>query len=113
MLRLAIILAGAAVGFLETLAMWFIPHQETPGMIITAGMIKGALVALLIESFVDRNASLRNAMIWGAVLGLAFSAVVFLSKGGWVTWAAPYVVPSGAATGALLGAVVREMHRRA
>jgi hypothetical protein len=107
-----LVLAGAAVGFIENLIIWFIPNQQNPGMTIAAGTIKGALVALLISAFVDRASSVRNAVIWGAVLGLAFSAVIFLSKGGWETWDAPYVVPAGAGTGILLGALVRLMNGR-
>ncbi len=109
--RLMLVLAGAAVGFLENLIIWFIPNQHNPGMTIAAGTIKGALVALLIAAFVDRTSSVRNAVIWGGVLGLAFSSVIFLSKGAWETWDAPYVVPAGAGTGLLLGALVRLMNR--
>ena len=109
--RLLIILAGAAVGFLETFTIWFVPKEPYPGFIVAAGTIKGALTALLIASFVDRNSSLRSAMVTGALLGLAFSAVVFLAKGGWVSRDAPFVVPSGVVTGAALGAVVRWLNR--
>lgn len=111
MTRFLIALAGAAVGFLGSAILWIIPNQQNASMTIAAGSINGALVALLIEHFVDRGSSVRYAAIWGTVLGIASSSVIFLSKGGWETWAAPYVVPAGAATGALLGVVVRLMNR--
>ena len=111
MRKLLIILAGAAIGLLEALPIFLVPKEPYPGFIVAAGTIKGALTALLIASFVDRKSSLRSALVAGAVLGLAFSAVVFLAKGGWKSWGAPIVVPAGVVTGAVLGAVVRWLNR--
>ena len=113
MRRLAIVLSGAAVGFLETSGIWFDPGEPYPTFIVAAGTIKGALVALLIASFVRRGSSLRTALLVGGTVGLAFSAVVFFSKGGWKSWGAPLVVPFGVASGVLLGAVVRWLNGKA
>jgi hypothetical protein len=42
-------------------------------------------------------------MIIGALYGLAFGLVIYLAKGGAKSADAPYVVPSGIVTGALIG----------
>jgi hypothetical protein len=43
----------------------------------------------------------------GALIGFSMSTVVFLAKGGWATWDAPFVVPSGVISGLVLGALLR------
>ena len=43
------------------------------------------------------------AMALGALYGLAFGLVIYLAKGGPKSGDAPYVVPSGIITGALIG----------
>ena len=48
-----------------------------------------------------------------AVMGLSALATVFLAKGAWTSWNAPFVVPTGIVTGVILGSVVRWLCRRA
>ncbi len=46
-------------------------------------------------------------------MGLLASAAVFLAKGAWASWDAPFVVPTGMVTGAILGPAIRWLCRRA
>lgn len=105
--RLRVITAGAIVGFLGAVGIWFAPDEPYPNYILAAGTLKGALTALLIAGCVHGETSLPRSLVAGAALGLAASAVVFLAKGGWTSWDAPYVVPSGVVEGLILGAIVR------
>jgi hypothetical protein len=59
------------------------------------------------SAFVDQRSSLGRALGIGALIGFSMSTVVFLAKGGWVTWDAPFVVPSGVISGLVLGALLR------
>ena len=74
---------GAALGFLGAVGIYFAPS------------------------------SLGQCLGWGAAMGLLASASVFLAKGGWTSWDAPFVVPTGIVTGAILGPAIRWLRRRA
>jgi hypothetical protein len=97
---------GAAFGFLDGVGIFFEPKEPYKWQILGAAILKGILVAML------TGFSLRLAMRWwsaagiGALYGLALSMVVYLAKGGWHSGDAPYVVPGGIITGALLGIVI-------
>jgi hypothetical protein len=108
--QLSIAIAGAGVGFLESLGIWFAPQEPYQNFIVAAGTLKGALTALLISTSVTDQSSLGKALGVGALYGSLISAVVFLAKGGWMSWDAPFVVPSGAVAGVVLGAIVRRLN---
>ena len=110
-LRIKIALAGAIVGFLETIGILWDPAEPYPWFIIAAGVLNGALVALLIVSFLKPGCRVAKALLVGGVVGFLMAMVAFLAKGGWVSMDAPYVVPSGIVTGVILGAVVRWLSR--
>lgn len=76
---------------------------------MAAGTLNGVITALLISAFVDDGASWRRALTVGGVSGLALAAIVFLAKGGWASWDAPYVLPAGLVVGLILGPIVRRM----
>lgn len=101
------VVAGVAVGFLESFSIWFVPEEPHASLIVAAGTLKGLLTALLIAGFVDRRSSMGRALGIGALIGFSMSTVVFLAKGGWLTWDAPFVVPSGVISGLVLGALLR------
>jgi hypothetical protein len=105
--RVKIIIAGAIMGFLETFSIWWVPEEPYPNFIIAAGVLNGALVALLIASFITCTTGIGKALGLGALIGLLMATVIFLAKGGWVSMDAPFVVPSGLVMGLLLGLVVR------
>ena len=57
--------------------------------------------------FIQGRSSIGAALLAGALCGLATAVVVFLAKGGWSSWDAPYVLPIGVVEGLVLGIVVR------
>ena len=111
MLKVACV--GAALGFLGAIGIYFAPEEPYPGYITLAGTLSGVTIALLITTVVTRDSSLGQCLGWGAAMGLLASATVFLAKGGWTSWDAPFVVPTGIVTGLILGPVIRWLRRRA
>ncbi len=107
-----ILMAGALVGFLGAVGIYFAPREPYQHFIVIAGTIGGALLALLITAVVDHSSSLMVAFMWGALLGFLQGAVIFLSKGGWVSWDAPFVMPTLVASGIILGPIVRRLNSR-
>lgn len=97
---------------LEPLASTFAPDEPYPGYITLAGTLSGVTIALLITTVVTRNSSLGRSLGCGAAMGLLASANVFLAKGAWTSWDAPFVVPTGIVTGLILGPAVRWLRRR-
>ncbi len=104
---------GAALGFLGAVGIYYEPEEPYPGYITLAGTLSGVTIALLISTVVTRDASIGKCLGWGASMGLLVSATVFLAKGGWTSWDAPFVVPTGMVTGAMLGLAIRSLYRRA
>ena len=111
--RTKVAIAGAVVGFLDSCSIWFVPSEPYANFIVAAGTLKGLLTALLISKSVDRASSFGKALGIGALYGFLLSAVVFLAKGGWASWDAPYVVPAGLVVGLVLGPLVRWLNRPA
>ncbi len=104
---------GAALGFLGAVGIYFAPEEPYPGFITLAGTLLGVTIALLITTVVTRDSSLGQCLGWGAAMGLLASATVFLAKGAWTSWDAPFVVPTGIVTGVILGLAIRWLCRRA
>ena len=104
--------AGAALGFLGAVGIYFEPEEPYPGYITLAGMLGGVTIALLITTVVTRNSSLAQCLGWGALMGLLATSTTFLAKGGWTSWDAPFVIPTGIVTGMILGPAIRWIHRR-
>lgn len=103
---------GAALGFLGAVGIYFEPEEPYPGYITVAGTLSGVVIALLITTVVTGKSSLGQCIGWGAAMGLLASADTFLAKGGWTSWDAPFIVPTGIVTGVILGPVVRRLCRR-
>ncbi len=108
---LKVVGVGAILGFLGAVGIYFAPEEPYPGYITIAGTLFGVTLALLITTVVTRNSSLGQCVGWGAAMGLLASAGVFLAKGGWTSWDAPFVVPTGIVTGLILGPAVRRLRR--
>ena len=104
---------GAALGFLGAVGIYFAPEEPYPGYITFAGTLNGASIALLISAVVTRTTALDKCLAWGAAMGLSTSATVFLAKGGWTSWDAPFVVPTGIVMGLILGPAIRWLRRKA
>ena len=101
--------AGAAVGCLGAVGIYWAPDEPYKHWIVAAGLLNGIVEALLITVFIQGRPSVRTALLWGALCGLATAAVVFLAKGGWSSWDAPFVIPTGLVEGLVLGLVVRKL----
>ena len=104
---------GATLGFLGAVSIYFAPDEPYPGYITLAGTLLGVTIALLITTVVTRDSPLGQCLGWGAAMGLLASATVFLAKGAWTSWNAPFVVPTGIATGVILGPAIRWLCRKA
>jgi len=111
MLRIAGV--GAILGFLGAVGIYFAPEEPYPGYITLAGTLSGVIIALLTSAVVTRDSSLGQCFAWGACMGLLDSAAVFLAKGAWASWDAPFVVPTGVVTGMILRPMVRWLRRSA
>ena len=108
-----IALAGAVLGFLGAVGVYFAPGEPYPGFITLAGTFLGVTIALLVATIVTHASTVLQSIGWGALFGLLPALTVFFAKGGWTSWDAPFVVPTAVATGAVLGPVVRWLSRKA
>ncbi len=107
-----VVVVGAMLGFLGAVGIYFEPEEPYPGYITLAGTLSGVTIALLITTVVTRQSSVGQSLVWGAVMGLLASSAVFLAKGAWTSWDAPFVVPMGIVTGIILGPAIRWLRRR-
>ena len=105
--------AGATLGFLGAVGIYFEPQEPYPGYITLAGTLGGATIALLVSTVITNTSSLGKCLVWGAAMGLLASATIFLAKGGWSSGDAPFVVPTGVVTGLILGPTIRRLRRPA
>ena len=111
--RSTIIVVGAGLGFLTAVGVYFDPGELYPGFVTVAGTLLGVTVALLVTTVVTDATTVLQSFAWGALFGLLPALVVFFAKGGWVSWDAPFVVPTAIGIGAILGPLVRWLGRRA
>ena len=102
--------AGAILGFLETFSIWFVPEEPYPTFIVFAGVLKGGLTALLVAGWINRSSSVIKALTVGGLFGFLMGTVVFLAKGGWSSFDAPFVVATGVVVGLLIGLIVRRLN---
>jgi hypothetical protein len=99
----AVAIIGAVLGALDGVGIFFEPKEPYKWQILFAATLKGVLVALLTGFSLAATTRWWSAMVTGALYGLAFSLVIYLAKGGPKSGDAPYVIPSGIITGALIG----------
>ena len=109
--KLRIAVAGAIVGFLGAVGIYFEPAEPYRHFIVAAGTLSGVVLALLITVAVDATTPLLRTLLAGAILGLLHSATLFLAKGGWMSWDAPFVVPTGVVSGLILAPLIRALRR--
>lgn len=98
---------GAVVGCFGAVGIYWAPEEPYKHWIVAAGTLDGVVIALLMTVFIHKSSSLRAALFAGALCGLASATVVFLAKGGWSSWDAPFVIPTGLVEGLILGVLVR------
>ena len=99
--------------FSSGILVGFEPREPYPGYVTLGGTLPGVTIALLITTVIAPDSSVAQCVGWGAAMGLLVATQVFLAKGGWASGAAPYVVPTGILTGAVLGLANRWLARRA
>ena len=109
--KLGIVAAGAVVGFLGAVGIYFDPDEPYKDFIVVAGTLSGVVIALLIAAAVDAATPLLPTFLFGAGLGLLYSTPVFLAKGGWLSADAPFVVPTGIVSGLILAPIIRALRR--
>jgi hypothetical protein len=97
------ILIGALFGALDGVGIFFEPRELYKWQILFAATLKGVLVALLTSFSLTPTSRWWVAILVGALYGFAFALVIYLAKGGPKSGDAPYVIPSGVATGGLIG----------
>ena len=107
--KLRIAVAGAIVGFLGAVGIYFEPEEPYKHFIVVAGTLSGVVLALLITAVVDAKTLLLPTLLAGAGLGLVQSAPTFLAKGGWLSWDAPFVIPTGIVSGLILAPLIRSL----
>ena len=102
-------LAGAVVGCLGAVGIYWAPDEPYKHWIVAAGLLNGIVTSLLMTVFIRQHSSMGSALLVGAICGTVTATVVFLAKGGWSSWDAPYVVPTGVVEGLVLAIVVRRL----
>ena len=100
---LTVVFIGTILGALDGVGIFFQPKEPYKWQILGAATLKGVLVSLLTGFSLSATTRWWSAMVIGALYGLAFGLVIYLAKGGPKLGDAPYVVPSGIVTGALIG----------
>lgn len=110
--RPGIVIAGAIVGFVGAVGIYFEPDEPYKHFIVVAGTLSGVVLALLIGAVVDGTTPLLRTLLAGAGLGLLQAATIYLAKGGWLSADAPYVVPTGIVSGLILAPIIRVLLRR-
>ena len=63
--KLKIAVAGAALGFLGAVGIYFVPEEPYPGYITVAGTLSGITIALLITTVVTGTTSLFRSICGG------------------------------------------------
>jgi len=99
----ALLVIGAFLGAIDGVGIFFEPKEPYKWQILAAATLKGILVALLTGSALSATTRWWSAVGMGALYGFAFSLVIYLAKGGPRSYDAPYVIPGGIVTGALIG----------
>ena len=106
-MKLLVVLSiGGVVGAIEGGSVFFARDEPYKLEITLAATLKGVLVGLLTALSLHPHSPWWQAAGLGSLYGLSFALVVFLAKGAFKGREAPYVVPSGIATGALIGVII-------
>jgi len=101
-----VLVIGAVMGALDGVGIFFEPREPYKIEILLAAILKGLLVSLITGLSLKGRSPWSHGLGYGALYGLAFALVVFLAKGGFKSVDAPYVVPSGVVSGAIVGVLV-------
>jgi hypothetical protein len=98
-----VLIIGGVIGALDGVGIFFARDEPFKTEIFVAAILKGILVALLTALSLVRASAWWQGALYGLLYGFAFAVVIFLAKGGFKSKDAPYVVPSGAILGTVIG----------
>jgi len=98
---------GAATGLVSTLGIYFEPRVSAKKLIVAAGTIRGALVALLAALTVASPSTWATLGGYGALFGGIVGLMVVLSKGDAARQHVPYILPPSIIAGAVSGVVIQ------
>jgi len=98
-----VLVIGGIFGSLDGVGIFFAKDEPFKVEIFIAAILKGILVALLTGFSLTGSSTWWQGVLFGLLYGFAFALVIFLAKGGFKSKDAPYVVPSGAILGILIG----------
>jgi hypothetical protein len=91
------------IGAVDGVGIFFARDEPFKTEIFIAAILKGILVALLTALSLMRSSACWQGALYGSHYGFVFALVIFLAKGGLKWKDAPYVVPSGAVLGIVIG----------
>jgi hypothetical protein len=97
---------GAVVGLLEGSGINFDPRIPGRRFTVAAGILRGTLVALISGLSMYVHSGWVVGSGFGMLYGALFATMICLSKGASAWQHATLVIPRGAVTGALSGALV-------
>jgi len=100
------LIIGATVGAIEGGSVFFAREEPYKVEITLAAALKGLLTGLLIGFSLGLRDPWWKGAAFGSLYGLALALVVFLAKGGFRSKDAPYVVPAGLVSGAVIGILI-------
>jgi len=100
------IIIGLCIGIPDGIGIFFAPGEPYKKEIFVAAILKSILVSLMIMQTLKAGSRWTKGILFGILYGFLLSAVVFLSKGGFQSMSAPYVIPAGIIMGAVTGILV-------
>jgi len=103
---IVVIATGGIVGLLLGASIFFDAREPYKLEITIASTIRNVLVALLTGYSLSVGSSWYAGVGWGLLYGFASGLVIFLSKGGFKSKDAPYVIPGTTLAGGLVGLIV-------
>ena len=103
----AVIAIGAATGLVSTLGIYFEPRVSAKGLIVAAGTIRGAIVALLAALMVASPSTWLTLGGYGALFGGIVGLMVVLSKGEAARQHVRYILPPSIIAGAVSGVLIQ------
>jgi hypothetical protein len=97
---------GAALGLLGAAGIYFDKRVPSRHVIVAAGTLRGALVALTTGLSMSAQSGWLVGAGFGALYGALFGIMICLSKGAFALEHAQYIIPTSIVTGTLSGAIV-------
>lgn len=97
---------GAVLGLLGAAGIYFDPRVPGKHLIVAAGTLRGALVALTTGLSMSSQSGWLVGLGLGTFYGALFGAMICLSKGAAAIQHAVFIIPTSAVTGAVSGALI-------